>query len=151
MCKKFLRGDPYYSLHISEEGGGAPRECAKLACLVKLYITSQSIKKKNNAALIWVFSMREGGFTADPKVLGHFFVHTSWPSAKYAHRLVVGSLALGQTNPTVCSLDCPYLDVDSIKTIWIHLDEFGSICSLGCPYLDLDSFKPIWIHMDKLG
>ena len=24
MCKIFLRGDPYYSLHISEEGGGPP-------------------------------------------------------------------------------------------------------------------------------
>ena len=29
MCKNFLRGDPSYSLHISEEGGGPPppRKC----------------------------------------------------------------------------------------------------------------------------
>ena len=26
MCKTFIRRDPYYSLHISEEGGGPPSE-----------------------------------------------------------------------------------------------------------------------------
>ena len=36
MCQKFLRGDPTYSLHISEEGGG-PLKCAKLPSLLKLY------------------------------------------------------------------------------------------------------------------
>ena len=79
MCKKFLRGDPYYSLHISEEGGGPPRECAKLACLVKLYTTPPSIL----TLVTWVQCTQ------------------AWPSANSARRL-----AFGQPNPTVCSLAC---------------------------------------------
>ena len=45
----------------------------------------------------------------ETKMLSSFFSKVSipsWPSAKSAHRLAIGPLALGQTNTTVCSLAC---------------------------------------------
>ena len=73
--KQYLKGDPYYSLHISEvRGRTPPRECTKLAFLVKLYTTQPFVL----TLVTWVTQIRLA------------FSHS-------ARRLAIGSPALGQT------------------------------------------------------
>ena len=55
----FLRWDPYYSLHISEEGGRPPpKNCAKFACLVTYIFFLHD--EGPTTLLTWVLQNRQG-------------------------------------------------------------------------------------------
>ena len=56
LCKNFLRGDPYYSLHISEEGGPSPSKMCKICLPCTFFLQGEG----PTTLVTWVPQNRQG-------------------------------------------------------------------------------------------